>query len=96
MVVPFTRLPGADQLAVYVDRVIRRQQQIGLRQVVSEGAPLNAHRGHGFQSRMRDQIDAPMADPLDRLRLQLPSRSVGRTMTNSPPVFCVGADPISL
>jgi hypothetical protein len=55
-------LPYTDQHAIDEDGVIWRQQQIRVRHVVSERAPLDAHRGHGFGSRMRGQIYAPSAD----------------------------------
>ena len=64
------QLPGADQLAVHEDRVIRRDQQIAVRHVVGEGVAFDADRRHGLRSRMRGQIDAAMAEPLDGLRLQ--------------------------
>ena len=64
------QLAGADQLAVDEDRVIRRDQQIAVRHVVGERAALDADRRHRLRPRMRGQVDAPPADPLDRLRAQ--------------------------
>ena len=65
------QLAGADQLAAHEDGMIGRDQQIGVRGVVGECVGFDADRRQGFRSRMCSEIYAPMADPLDRLRLQL-------------------------
>ena len=68
------QLAGADQLAVDEDRVVRRDQQIGVRHVVGERAALDADRRHRLRPRMRGQVDPPPADPLHRLRAQFVAR----------------------
>ena len=60
--------PGADQHAVHEDGVVRRDQQIAVRHVVSEGGAFDADRRHGLRPRMAGEAYAAMAEPLDGLR----------------------------
>ena len=75
------QLAGADQLAVDEDGVIGRDQQIGVRHVVREGAAPDADRGDGLRVRMRGEVDAAAAEPFHRLGVSSPS---DRVSTMSP------------
>ena len=74
------QLAGADQPAVDEDRVVRRDQQIGVRHGLGERAAPDADRRHGLRVRMRGQVDAAAADPLHRLGASSPFARV-RTMS---------------
>ena len=64
------QLAGADQPAVDEDGVVRRDQQVGVRHVVGEGAAADADGRHGLRLRMRGEVDPAAADPLHRLGVQ--------------------------
>ena len=85
------QLPGADQLAVHEDGVVRRDQQIAVRHAVGEGVALDADRRHGLRTRMAGEIDAAMAEPVTVCGISWPST---RVMTCLPGrSFSTGSSP---